>query len=61
MIGASETCLRKKVVKSDLNDVNKDLKGWITELELLWGDSLDLGMKIDDEIMTHILSNLPEE
>ena len=56
------TSLQKKISKFELDDVTRDPEDWIAELELLRGDLQKLGFIIDDvEIMTHILSNLPEE
>ena len=62
MTGASNTRLRKKFAKCKLDDVTRDPEEWIYELELLRGDLWKLGVIIDDvKMMTHILSNLPEE
>ena len=59
--GSSQTILRKKFVKIELDYVTRDFEDWITEIELLRGDSQKLGVIIDDiEMMTHILSDLPE-
>ena len=61
MKGESKTRLRKTFAKSELYDVTRDPEDWITELELLRGDLRKLVVIIDDmEMMTHILSNLPE-
>ena len=52
----------QKNCKSELDDVTRDQEDCITELELLRGNLRKLGVIIDDvEIMTHILSILPEE
>ena len=61
MSGASKTRLQKKFVESELYDITRDLEDCIAELELLRGDLWKLGFIIDDvEMMTHIISNLPE-
>ena len=60
--GASKKILRKKSAKYKLYDVTRGPEDWTAELELLRGYLLKFGVIIDDvEIMTHILSNLPEE
>ena len=62
MSRASKTRLRKKFTKCGLDDVKRDLEDWIADLELLRVDLQKLGIIVDDvEIMTHIMSNLPEE
>ena len=61
MTGASKTRILKKFAKTDLYNVTSDPERWIAELELLKGDLRKLGVLIYDmEMMTHILSNLPE-
>ena len=61
MTGLSKIILRKKIAKNELDDVKRDPKDWINELEMQRGGVLKLGVIIDDvELMTHILSNLPE-
>ena len=62
MTGDSKTRLRKKFAKYELYDVKSDPEDQINELELLRGDLQKLGFIIDYvEMMTHILSNIPEE
>ena len=59
---ASKIRLSNKFAKNDLNYVTRYPEDWVSDLELLIGDLRKLGFIIDDvEIMTHILSNLPEE
>ena len=59
---ASKTRLRKKFAKFKLYDITRNPEEWVTELDLLRGDLQKLYVHIDNsEIMTHILSNLPEE
>ena len=56
--GASKTMLHKKFSKY----VTIKPKEWITEIEILRGDLRKLDVQIDySEMMTLILSNLPEE
>ena len=51
----------QEICKIELDYVTRDFEDWITEIELLRGDSQKLGVIIDDiEMMTHILSDLPE-
>ena len=62
MPGASKTRVRKKFSRIDLDDISGDPEEWITELELLRVNLPSLGVVIDDvKIMTHIVTNLPEE
>ena len=59
--GTSKTKLRKIYAMCKLDDVTRDPKEWITEIELFRVDLQNLDVHIDDsEMMTHILSNLPE-
>ena len=61
MTGLSQTGLQKKLAKCELYGITRDSEEWITELKVLRGDLRKLGVIIDDvEVMTHILSNLPE-
>ena len=61
MTGASKTILSNKFAISKLDDVTRDPEDWITVIELLRGTLRKLGVINDNvEIMTHILSNLPE-
>ena len=60
--GDSKTNLHNKFAKIELDDVTRDPEDWIAKLELFRGDLRKLGVIIDNvEMMTHILSNLPEE
>ena len=60
--GYFKKILRNKISKCKLDDVTRNPEEWITQLELLRGDLRKLDVKIDgSEMMTHILSNLPEE
>ena len=62
MSGASKTIICKKFAKSELDDVTREPEDWINKLELLRGNLRKLGVMIDDvEVMTHILSNIPED
>ena len=62
MTGASKTRLRKKFAKCELYGVTRDPEYWTTELELFRANLRKLGVIVDDaEMMTHIISNLPEE
>ena len=62
MSGASKTRLRKKFVKIELDHVTKHPEDWIVELELLRGVLQKMGVIIYDvKVLSHILSNLPEE
>ena len=62
MTVSSNTRLQNKFAKCELDDVTRDPEEWITDLELFRGYLLKLGVIIDDvEMMTQILSNLPEE
>ena len=62
MTGETKTRLCKKFFKSKLYVVTREPEDWITELELLRDDLWTLGDIIDGvEIMTHIVSNIPEE
>ena len=59
---ASKIRLSNKFAKNDLNYVTRYPEDWVSDLELLIGDLRKLGFIIDDvKMMTHILSNLPEE
>ena len=59
--GASKTTLRNKFYKCELDDVTRNPKEWITDIELLIVDLQNSDVHIDDsEMMTQILSNLPE-
>ena len=61
MTGATKTRLCKKFTEIKLYDVIRDTEDQITELELFRGDLQKLGLIIDDvEMMTHLMSNLPE-
>ena len=58
----SKTRIRKKLSKSDLDDVTRDPEDWITKLELLRGSLKKMVVIVYCvEMMTHIMSNLPEE
>ena len=60
--GASKTKLSKKFEKNELDGVTRDPEDCITDLEWLIWDLQKLGVIVDDvEMMTHILSSLPEE
>ena len=60
--GSYKTTLCEKFAKYKLENVTINTEEWITELELLRVYLQKLNVRIDDsEIMTHILSNLPEE
>ena len=60
--GASKTKLRKKISKCKLDDVTINPKELINNVKLLRGDSQKIDVHIDDSVMmTHILSNFPEE
>ena len=53
--------IHNKSTNIELDGVTRDPKYWITELELFRYDLQTFGVNIDDvEIMTHIMSNLPE-
>ena len=50
------------MAKWKIDDITRNPKEWITEIKLIRGDLKKLDWHIDDsEMMTHILSNLPEE
>ena len=54
--------LRKYFSKWKIDDVTRNTEEWITDIKLLRGYLQKLYVQIDDsEMMTHILSNLPEE
>ena len=60
--GDSKTRLLKKLAKYELNDITRNPKEWITDIELLRVYLQKLDIHIDDsEMMTHILLELPEE
>ena len=60
--GDSKTRLHKKFAKYKLDNVTRNPKEWIIELELPRGNLQKLDADIDDsEMITHVLSNLPEE
>ena len=62
MKGESKTIIRKKWSKGRLDDVTRDPKHWINEIEFLRGNLWKPVVIIDDvEMITHILYNLPEE
>ena len=62
MTGVSKTILQKQFAECKLDGVTRDPEYWITEIELLRIYLQKLGVIIDDvEMMTHILSNIPEE
>ena len=62
MTGESKTRLHKQFSKSELHDVTSDPEDWIPELYYLRGKLKKLGVVIDDtEIITHVLSKIPEE
>ena len=62
MKGALNKRICKKFAKTELDDVTRNPKDWIIGIELLRSYVRRLGFIIDDvEIMTHILTNLPEE
>ena len=61
-IVSSKTRLCNKCSKWELDDITRNPKEFITNLRVLRGDLRKLDVQIDDsEVMTHILSNLPEE
>ena len=45
---ASKTRLRNKSAKYELDNITRNTKEWITELELLMGDLQKLDVHIDD-------------
>ena len=60
--GDSKKILGKKFDKCKIYYVTRKHNEWITKIELLRGDLQKLDIQIDNpEIMSHILSNLPEE
>ena len=59
--GDYKTRLHNKFAKCKLYGLTKNPEEWITKLELFRGYLQKLDMQTDNsEIMTHILSNLPE-
>ena len=52
----------QEIDKCKIDYVTRKQNEWITKIELLRGDLQKLDIQIDNpEIMSHILSNLPEE
>ena len=54
--GASNTILKKKLPENEVNEITRDPKDWITDLELLRQNFWKLVVIIDDvEMMTNKL------
>ena len=59
--GVFKKILQKKPSKIGLDYETRNPKDWMTKLELLRGDIQNLNIDIyNREVITHILSNLPE-
>ena len=59
--GVSNTRLRNKFAKGELDDITRDQKYWITGIKLLIGVLKYIDVHIyDTGMMTHILPGLPK-
>ena len=60
--GDSRTRVCNELSKCKIYDLTRNSEEWTTKLKLLIGDLQNMSVQIDDsEMITHILSNLPEK